>query len=97
MPAETLLCHRCGSPLTPGAGDFYQIRIEAVADPSPPTIDADDLQGDLADRIAPLLEAMDDRSAQELLDQVYRRLVIHLCGPCYRKWIEDPTGSLDRA
>ena len=27
---------------------------------------------------------------QELMDQVYRRLTIHLCGDCYRVWIEDP-------
>jgi hypothetical protein len=31
-------------------------------------------------------------SEQEALDQVYRRLVLYLCGPCYRVWIEDPTG-----
>jgi hypothetical protein len=35
---------------------------------------------------------MDGVTAQEALDQVYRRLVIHLCGPCYRNWIENPTG-----
>jgi len=26
------------------------------------------------------------------MDQVYRRLVLYLCGPCYREWIEKPTG-----
>ena len=26
------------------------------------------------------------------MDEVRRRLVLHLCGPCYRQWIEDPTG-----
>jgi hypothetical protein len=30
-------------------------------------------------------------SERELMDQVFRRLTIHLCGTCYRQWIEDPT------
>jgi hypothetical protein len=30
-----LLCARCGVELTPGKGDFYVVRIEAVADPTP--------------------------------------------------------------
>ena len=34
-------------------------------------------------------------SERELLDQVHRRLVLHLCGPCYGQWIEDPVGSAD--
>ena len=25
-------------------------------------------------------------------DQVYRSLTFYLCGPCYREWIENPTG-----
>ena len=31
-------------------------------------------------------------SEREMADQVYRRLTLHLCGKCYRKWIEDPAG-----
>jgi hypothetical protein len=27
------------------------------------------------------------------MDQVYRRLVLYLCAPCYRVWIENPTGT----
>lgn len=37
-----------------------------------------------------LIQEMAHLSGQELLDQVYRRLVAHLCGRCYRQWIEDP-------
>ena len=36
---------------------------------------------------------MRDLSEQELIDQVYRRLTIHLCEPCYRQWIENPAGK----
>ena len=41
------------------------------------------------------LKIYDDReSEQELMDQVYRRLVMLLCRPCYESWIEDPTQTL---
>jgi hypothetical protein len=33
---------------------------------------------------------MADVSAREALEQVYRRLVIHLCNACYARWIENP-------
>jgi len=88
---RTLLCHRCGALLTPGRGDFYVVRIEAFADPTPPDLTAEQLAAaDPGKEIARLFEQMADLSEQELMDQVYRRLVLHLCGPCYRTWIEDP-------
>ncbi|MGB2820297.1 MAG: hypothetical protein WBF17_04910 [Phycisphaerae bacterium] len=89
-----LFCHRCGEILTPGRGDFYLVRIEAMADPTGPDISAEDLaERDPAEEIDRLIEQMRDMSEQELMDMVYRRLTIHLCGPCYRKWIEDPAGG----
>ena len=87
---STLLCARCGAELTPGTGDFYVVRIEALADPTPPHFSEDDLRRDPRAEIARLIEQMRDLSEQELLDQVYRRLMLYLCGPCYRQWIEDP-------
>ena len=92
-----LLCHRCGATLTPGRGDFYVVRIEAFADPTPPHVTAEELASDRGEEMRRLLEQMRDLTEQELMDQVYRRLVIHLCGPCYRKWIEDPAGDASSA
>jgi len=85
-----LLCARCGTELTPGKGNLYLVRIEALADPTPPSFSADDLTHDPRADIERLIEQMRDLSEQELMDQVYRRLVLYLCGPCYRQWIEDP-------
>jgi hypothetical protein len=85
-------CARCAVELQPGAGDFYRVTIEAVADPSAPTFEAEDLEGDIRRKIEQLLARMEGISEREALDQVYRRLVLHLCGPCYREWIENPTG-----
>ncbi len=93
MDTCPLICHRCSVELEPGSGNLYVIRIEAFANPTPPTISADDLQRDLAAEMEQLVEAMRRLSPQEAMDQVYRRLTIHLCNACYGHWIENPTGT----
>ncbi|KPK82830.1 MAG: hypothetical protein AMJ81_09140 [Phycisphaerae bacterium SM23_33] len=87
-----LLCHRCGAELTPGEGNFYIVRILAVADPTPPAISEADLQTDISAEIDRILNQVQDMSEQELTEQIFRRLTIHLCTPCYRQWIENPAG-----
>lgn len=88
-----LLCLRCGAILERGEGKFYVVRIEAFADPSPPVIRDDETLEGLAAEWETLLAQMDDQSERELLDQVYRRLTLLLCTPCYRSWIEHPVGD----
>ncbi|MEW6252869.1 MAG: hypothetical protein AB1716_19705 [Planctomycetota bacterium] len=92
MNSAPLFCLRCGVELKPGRGDFYVVKIEAVADPSPPDITAEDLQRDRTAEIERLIEKLRRLSPQEALDQVYRKLTLHLCLPCYSAWIENPAG-----
>ncbi len=87
-----LFCDRCTAELVPGKGNFYVVNIEAMADPSPPNIDEEDLDKDLRREILQLIEEMRGLSQQELLDQVYRRATVFLCLRCFTKWIENPTG-----
>jgi hypothetical protein len=87
-----LFCARCAAELEPGAGNFYQVTIEAIADPTPPNVSAEEANFDLRQKIEEVIAQMEGMSAQEALDQVYRRLTLYLCGPCYQVWIEDPTG-----
>jgi len=90
---QPLLCHRCGAMLTPGKGDFYVVRIEAFADPAPPNFLADEADDiDPSYEINRLLEQMRHMTEQELMDQVFRRVTIHLCRRCYLTWIENPSG-----
>lgn len=89
----TFSCDRCAADLTPGRGDFYVVKIEAVADPSPPILDEKHSDRDLLNEIDRLIDEARDLSEQELLDQVYRRKTIFLCLNCYRQWIEDPAGA----
>ena len=92
-PTFDLLCHRCCVLLTPGEGSFYVVQIEAFADPTPPRLDTDEPLAEISADIDALIEQMRDLSEQELMDQVYRRVVVLLCRPCYEHWIEDPTAS----
>jgi hypothetical protein len=87
-----LFCDRCAKQLVPGKGDFYVVRIEAVADPSPPVFDDEDLEKDPREEIDRLIEQSRELTEQELLDQVFRRVTIYLCLRCYREWIEHPAG-----
>jgi hypothetical protein len=89
---EPLSCARCAVELWPGRGNFYRVSIEAVADPTPPTFSAEDLALDVRGQIQRLLAQLASVSEQEALEQVYQRRTLHLCVPCFRCWIEDPTG-----
>jgi hypothetical protein len=90
MNQSPLLCERCGAELEPGKGEFYVVRIEAFADPTPPSISTEDLRRDIAAEIERLLESMRDLTEQEAMDQVYRKMVLYLCTACYQRWIEHP-------
>jgi hypothetical protein len=92
MNESPLFCERCGAELEPGKGEFYVIRIETFADPTPPSITAEDLQRDIAAEIERLLASMRDLTEQEAMDQVYRKMTLCLCTACYQRWIEHPVG-----
>lgn len=87
-----IFCDRCTAELLPGAGQFFVVKIEAVADPTPARLPEEPVL-DASGEIDRLLRSMAEQSAQELLDQVYRRVTLYLCNRCFRAWIENPTGS----
>jgi hypothetical protein len=86
------LCAKCAAILEPGTGSFYRVLIEAVADPSPPRLPADESPDAIRARIRKLIRDLEGTTAQEAMDQVYRRMVIYLCTNCFSRWIENPTG-----
>jgi hypothetical protein len=92
MNDSPLFCERCAAELEPGKAEFYVVRIETFADPTPPSITAEDLQRDIAAKIERLLTSMRDLSEQEAMDQVYRKMTLYLCNGCYQRWIEHPGG-----
>ena len=93
MTNESLICDRCSAVLTPGQGDFYVVRIQAVADPTPPTFSAEDLEADIGAEIDRLVESLEGISEAELNEQVFARRTLHLCRSCYLQWIDNPAGG----
>ena len=89
-PEIPLVCARCGTELRPGSGNYYQVTIEAITDPSPPLFPPEDLAGDLRQKIERLLAQLQDVTEQEAMAQVYLRRRLFLCVPCCRRWIEHP-------
>ena len=93
QPTEPpLFCDRCSVELHLGRGDFYVVKIEAVADPAPPEFTEEDLRRDHRREIEQLLAQVEKMSEREAMDQVFRRLTIFLCNRCYQNLIENPTG-----
>jgi hypothetical protein len=89
---STIFCNRCLRLLQPGAGDFYEVSILSIRDPSPPLITAEDLERDPTQTWRELLNELANTSPREALDQVYRQVTVHLCDACHASWIEDPAG-----
>jgi hypothetical protein len=89
-----LFCARCSAELEPGTGSYYQVTIEAIADPTPPVVTSDDLDAAaIRERLGKLYAHLRETSAQEAMDQVYRRVTIYLCQGCFQQWIENPAGG----
>ncbi len=89
-PRPTCTCRRCGRELIPGRGELYVVSVLAVADPYPPVFTEEDLALDVGSEIRRLIKQLSGVDAQDARDQVYRRLVFHLCTACYESWIENP-------
>ena len=89
----TLFCDRCSQEVHPGQADFFVVRVEAFADPTPPEITADDLQRDHRREIEKLIAAIQNLSEQQEMDQVYRRKNLILCNGCCDEWMERPLGD----
>jgi hypothetical protein len=89
-------CHHCGKSLQPGTATFYHINVEALADPSAPAL-AEATAEDLRGQIELILDRLAVTSEEDAQNEVVRRFRFVLCVPCYRLWIDNPTGLAARA
>ena len=92
ISADALVCDRCSKPLVSGRGDFYLVRIDAVADPNAPEMEPLD-EHEIARRIDALLKQLAGMSHEEAMKQVIEHKMIYLCCACYRAWMANPVGS----
>jgi hypothetical protein len=88
-----LSCARCGAVLTPGRGEHYVVKIIAIADPAPPVITEQDLERDIGCEIRRLLDELKGVAEADIMADVYQSKILHLCTPCYRRWIADPVSA----
>jgi hypothetical protein len=85
-----LHCERFTKVVHPGRGDYYLVRIDAVADPQPPIITQEDLDQDVGAEIERLIGLMKSMSERQLERQVFRQKAIYVCVPCFNRSIENP-------
>lgn len=79
-------CNRCGREVVPGEAEFFVVRIEAFADPTPPEITEADLRRDHRRELEALLDRLRGLSERQALEQVYRRCNLVLCNRCCDEW-----------
>jgi hypothetical protein len=91
-PPDILACRHCGKSLELGKGEFYLVRIEAMADPSSPRFEIRDV-ADIAKEVDALLKRLKDMPEEEAVSQVFMRIFMYLCNTCYCQWINDATNT----
>ena len=89
MTDEALFCHRCGGLIQPGDGQHWQVRIEAVRDP---TMNLDAHEPLSSEELDNMFNDLEQMSAKQAMDSIYRRLQVHLCAACFEPWMYHPTG-----
>lgn len=84
-------CDLCGTPL-PAQG-FYILRMELFAEPSLPPVSSEVLEStDYQRQMQQLIEQMDALTADDLQDQVYRRMHFRICPACQPRFLANPLG-----
>jgi hypothetical protein len=88
---EYTVCDLCGNAMAPH--EHYVVRIDVFADPTIPAMTAADLEAGNDDDLARLLEKMKNMSAEELQDQVHRRVEFRICKACHAPYLANPLGK----
>ena len=68
-----LHCKSCSKEVHPGRGDYYLVRIDAVADPQPPIITQEDLDQDVGAEIERLIGRTKSMIEQQLRHRSFAR------------------------
>jgi hypothetical protein len=92
--AWPLMCDGCRAELHPGQGDYYVVKISAVADPCPPRFSEEDLAKDIEAEVRQVIEQLELCTPREAREQVFRQLELNLCLACLERWFDDPTAGL---
>lgn len=70
------------------------MRIDVFADPEMPPVTSEEMEeADYQQAMRELIEQMKDLSAEDLQDQVHRRLEFKLCRTCQMRFLANPLGK----
>jgi hypothetical protein len=94
MPSSPprVLCDLCDRPVPPHG--HYIVRIDVFADPDMPPLTSEEMEEvDYQLAMSELIEQMKGMTADELQDQVHRRMEFKLCRPCQMRFLANPLGK----
>jgi len=86
-----LTCDRCGNGLLLDAPVRYEVRIEVKSAYDPLELTDDDL-AKAAEDLKQAVEAVQNLSAEDAMDEVYREFRFDLCRTCQKQFIRAPLG-----
>jgi len=86
---EPHFCAGCQKHLNYGTGEFFEVTISAVVDPSGVTLEPTDLDS-IRKEMEKTFEALNLQSKVEAEESVMCRRVLSVCIHCFQRWIEDP-------
>ncbi len=88
---DRLTCDRCGNGLLLDAPVRYEVRIEVKSAYDPMELTEDDL-AKAAEDLKQALEAVQNLSAEEAMDEIYKEFRFDLCRTCQKLFIQSPLG-----
>jgi hypothetical protein len=92
---DGISCDRCGKSLLIDEEVRYQVKIVVQAAYDPMEISTQDLQGKGPDSWKNLIKSLENLSAEEAQDQVYREIRFDLCPPCQKIYLASPIPGTD--
>jgi hypothetical protein len=85
-------CDGCGLDLSRDGSNHYIVKIEAFAAAGQLEFTEADLQADHQAEIRKVLADLEQKSPDEIEDQVYRSFRFDLCPTCHRRFLQRPLG-----
>lgn len=94
-PLDGISCDRCGKSLLIDEDVRYQVKVIVQAAYDPMEISKGDLEKTGVDSWKSLLKSLENLSAEEAQDQVYREIRFDLCPPCQKAYLVSPIPGTD--
>ncbi|MDI6732483.1 MAG: hypothetical protein QME51_00410 [Planctomycetota bacterium] len=85
-----LICDRCGRGLLINEDVRYEVTVEIKSAYDPMEITDEDLRRNFTKDLARLLKVMEDKTEEELQDEVYKIFRFDICLQCQKELLKNP-------